>query len=436
MMGTNRIKPSPGFAGVVGIARLLIHLAMGAVLGAFLYSRFAGNSLPQQPATGTVPSQKPAASELSLDSVKISSESQRDIGIAVESVAVRNLQAILSATGTVSEDPGRIAHIRPLARGLIEKIYARLGDRVSAGDPLIEYDNVELGLAIGEFLSAKAELQRSLTDVEVKKKILERSKEMLREGAIARTTYDLREAECKDAEAKTAGCRATVAKITDQIRRFGWTDQDLADLPSKQVASGHSISHSLIKAPLSGVITSYHAAVGEVVEPSTELLAITDLSLLWVLADVFEKDLSHIRSGKAVLVQVASYPGKVFEGRITYAADAIDPRSRTAKVRCLVHNSSGLLKLGMFATIEIPMDQMSPVLAVPDSSIQQIEGRSVVFIRRSETEFQKREIQTGIVSRGYTEIRSGLKAGEPVVSQGSFVVKTAFLRSLIGGKEE
>jgi cobalt-zinc-cadmium efflux system membrane fusion protein len=367
--------------------------------------------------------------------VQISPESQRDVGIAVESAALRSLQGTLSATGTVTEDPGRVAHIRPLARGLVEKIYARLGDRVSAGDPLIEYDNIELGLAIGEYLSAQAEHQRSLTDLEVKKKVLARSKEMLREGAVAQTTHDLREAEYKDAEAKSVGAWATVEKIEEQIHRYGWTDRDLANLPSKQGASGHSITHSILKAPFSGVVTSFHAAESEVVEPTTELLAITDMSSLWVLADIYEKDLSHMRAGKAVRVRVASYPGKLFEGRITYTADVIDPKSRTAKVRCLVQNNSGLLKLEMFATVDIPVDQTSSVLAVPDSSIQQIEGRTVVFVRNSETEFQKREVRTGIQSQGYTEIRSGLKPGESAASQGSFVLKTAFLRHLFGEKE-
>jgi cobalt-zinc-cadmium efflux system membrane fusion protein len=81
------------------------------------------------------------------------------------------------------------------------------------------------------------------------------------------------------------------------------------------------------------------------------------------------------------------------------------------------------------------MDRIKSVLAVPDSAIQQIEGKSVVFVRNSETEFKKREVQTGIDIGGFTEIRSGLKALDPVVSQGSFVVKTAFLRSLIGEEE-
>jgi len=428
-MEQSKKKQNWSMAGIAFVA-----LVAGLVLGAFLYPKLAGTVQSPPPSSPASELGKAVESESSSDAVQIAPESQKEVGITVETVSPRNLRDTLSATGTVGEDPIRVAHIRPLARGLIEKAYVRLGDRVSKGDPLVEYDNIELGLAIGEYLSAQAELQRSLTDLEVRKTILDRGKEMLKVGAIARTAYDLREAEYKDAEAKTAGARATVAKIVEQIRRFGWTDQDLTNLPAKQRA-GHSISHSVLKAPSSGIITNYHASVGEVVEPSTELLAITDMSSLWVLADVFEKDLAHVQSGKAVQVRVASYPGKVFHGKITYVADTIEPKTRTAKVRCVVENNGGLLKLEMFATVEIPVDRSSSVLAVPDSAIQQIEGKPVVFVRSSEKEFKRHEVQTGIASGGYTEIRSGLKAGDMVATRGSFVIKTAFLRNLIGENE-
>jgi cobalt-zinc-cadmium efflux system membrane fusion protein len=429
MMETNH-KSQNGL--IAGAARFLIPLAMGVILGAFLYSRFAGTGTQRQPPTAGTHSDGATVPEATPNRVQITSEFQKELGIAVEAASERSLHQILTATGTVSEDPGRVSHIRPLARGLVEKAFARLGDRVSAGDPLVEYDNIELGVAIGEFLGARAALQQTLTDLEVKKTILDRSREMLRAGALARTTYDLREAEHKDAEAKALAARATTEKIEEQIHRYGWTDQDLANLPAKQ---GHSVTHSILKAPFSGVITSFHVVEGEVVEPSTELLAITDMSSLWVLADVLEKDLADVQPGKAVRVRVTSYPGKVFLGKINYVADAIDPKTRTAKARCLVQNGSGLLKLEMFATVEIPVARTIPVLAVPDSSIQQIEGKSVVFVRTLETEFEQREVQTGIASAGFTEIRSGLKAGEPVATGGSFIIKTAFLKNLIGEKE-
>ena len=435
-MEGNHVIQNPRFIRISGIAWLIIALAAGIGLGAFLHARLGGKSLSPQSSTEIVSeSSKPTDSEAPPDVVQISLESQRDVGITAEPAMVRSLQITLAATGIVSEDPSRVAHIRPLARGLVEKIYARLGDRVSAGAPLIEYDNIDLGLAIGEFLSARAELQRSLTDLEVRKKILERSREMLRVGAVAQTTHDLREAEVKDAEAKTDGTRATVAKIAEQIRRFGWTDREIENLSAEQPASGHAVSHSVLKAPFSGVVTSLHAVGSEVVGPETELLTITDLSSIWVLADVYEKDLAQIRIGKNVRVRVSSYPKEMFVGKIAYIADTLDPKSRTAKVRCLVRNESGMLKLEMFATIEIPVEQTAPVLAVPSSSLQQMEGRPVIFVKKSESEFQRREVQTGLESQGYTEIRSGLKPGEPVVAQGSFILKTTFLRHLIGEEE-
>lgn len=415
---------------IVGVA--VVALTAGLAIGVFFFPR--GTNPAPAAAGAPAESEKLAESEASPGTVEISSESQNEIGIVVEKAGSHNLRDTLSATGTVTEDPLRVAHIRPLARGLIEKSYVRLGDRVSKGDPLVEYDNIELGLALGEYQTAQAELQRSLTDLEVKKTILDRGKEMLKVGAIARTAYDLREAEYKDAEAKTEGARAAVEKVEEQIHRFGWTDQDLTSLRARH-GTGHSISHTVLKAPSAGIITNHHASVGEVVEPSTELLSITDMSSLWVLADVFEKDLSHVQTGKAVQVRVASYPGKIFQGRITYVADTIESKTRTAKVRCVVENNSGILKLEMFATVEIPVNRSNSVLAVPDSAIQQIDGKPVVFVRNSGTQFQKHEIQTGMASGGYTEIKSGLKEGDPVATQGSFVVKTAFLRNLIGENE-
>jgi cobalt-zinc-cadmium efflux system membrane fusion protein len=258
---------------------------------------------------------------------------------------------------------------------------------------------------------------------------------MSKVGAVAQTTHDLREAEVKDAEAKVSGARATVSKIAEQIRRFGWTEQDLAKLLVEQPPPGHNVSHSTLKAPFAGVVTSHHAVESEVVEQGTDLLAITDISTLWVLADVYEQDLSKVRTGQPVQVRVASYPGRTFAGKVTYVADVIDPKSRTAKVRCVVGNESGLLKLEMFATVVIPAGQTSPLLTVASSSIQQMDGRPVVFVRRSESEFQKRQVQTGVEYEGYTAISAGLKEGEPVVARGSFVVKTAFLRHLIGEDE-
>ncbi len=140
-------------AHLAGIARVLIPLAFGVALGAFLFSRFAGPGVPPHPSTVAAVTESPIE-PTAPNVVHISVESQKDVGIDVEAAADRGLHEILSATGSVSEDPSRVAHIRARARGVVEKAFARLGDRVSAGEPLVEYDNIELGIAIGEYLTA------------------------------------------------------------------------------------------------------------------------------------------------------------------------------------------------------------------------------------------------------------------------------------------
>jgi len=136
----------------------VIALAIGLILGAFLYSRIIGRASISQTPTVNVVAEQFVHEGILPDVVRISPGAQKEMGITVETATLRNLQDTLSATGTVREDPGLVAHIRPLARGLIEKTYVRLGDRVSGGEPLLEYDNIEMGLAVGEYQSVQAEL--------------------------------------------------------------------------------------------------------------------------------------------------------------------------------------------------------------------------------------------------------------------------------------
>ena len=439
-METYDVKKHEQVTRVSGLARLLIGLAlgMGIVLGAFLYPRLAGAPKGSNDAAEAKKDKEKEKDKEKgpADVVKISPEAQKDVGIGVEAAAVRRLQSSLATTGAVAEDPARIAHVRALARGLVEKAFVMLGDRVPAGSALVEYDNIELGLALGEFKAAQAELARCLTDLELRRKILERSRALLQVGALAQSTHDVREAEVKDGEAKVLAARAAVAKASEPVHIFGWTPEDLEKLPADQVGFQHRLSHTTLKAPFGGIVTFLHAVQSEVVEPGTDLVAISDMSSLWVQADIYEKDLTQIHSGTQVQVRVASYPKESFTGKITYVADVIDPKTRTAKVRCVVANDRGLLKPEMFANIEIPIGQTSPILTVPSSSIQQMDGHSVVFVRKGDGEFQKREVETGVESQGYMEIRSGLKAGDAVATRGSFMVKSEFLKHLFTEEEE
>lgn len=369
--------------------------------------------------------------------VVLDSAAQQNVGLRVETAQLRTVLQTIQTTGVVGPNETRVAHIRPLARGRIEKVHVRLGDRVRAGQPLLAYDNIELGELIGEYLSAVAALEKATAEAEVTKRSLERAQNLVELGAVARAEYERRNAEYKNALAAVNSQKAEIAKIEEKLHRFGLTDADLEKLNTPTHTQYHrEASHSVLRAPFDGIVIKADVAEGEVVETDRELFTIADLSTVWVQADVYEKDLAAIHKGQEVKVFVDAYPGETFVGKITYVSDFLDPKTRTAKVRCEVPNRDGRLKLEMFATIQIPTPKGQEVVVIPTSAVQQIDNQPVVFVRISDTQFQRREVQLGAQSDGWVEVKSGVKTGEVVVTQGSFYLKSTLLREQIGGGEE
>ena len=230
--------------------------------------------------------------------------------------------------------------------------------------------------------------------------------------------------------------RAELAKYEEKLHRYGLSDTEIDALHGPDHQQVHrTASHNMLRAPFAGIITRYELGEGELVQPDRELLTITDIDTVWVLADVYEKNLASIREGQEVQIVVATYPDRVFAGKITYIGDQIDPTSRSAKVRCVVQNQKHELKLEMFATVHIPTSERRRVLAIPGSSIQKIDGKTIAFVQIKETEFSSRELQVRAGQEGWVEVVSGLSPGEKVVADGSFYVKSQLQRDRIGGDE-
>lgn len=368
--------------------------------------------------------------------VMLDTAAQENIGLKLEAAQLRTVLQTIQTTGVVGPNETRVAHIRPLARGRIEKVYVRLGDRVRAGQPLLEYDNIELGELIGEYLSAVAALEKVNAEAEVTKRALERARNLVELGAVARAEYERRTAEYKNALASINSQKAAIARIEEKLHRFGLTDADVAQVANLRHTQYHrEASHSVLRAPFDGVVIKSDVAEGEVVETDRELFTIADLSTVWVQADVYEKDIAFVHEGQQVKVFVDAYPGQAFMGKTTYVSDFLDPKTRTAKVRCEVPNRDGRLKLEMFATVQIPMPMGREAVMVPATAVQQIDDKPVVFVNIGDSKFQKREVQLGTQSDGWIEVKSGVKAGELVVTQGSFYLKSTLLREQIGGEE-
>lgn len=423
----------------VSVTALLLAVSATAIitsLAMWLSFRQASSSTPAT-APGTQASgaaDAAHADDLPPGVVQLSSAAQQNAGLQTTRVATQLLPAAISLTGAVAPDEAQVAHVRPLARGLIEKVWVRPGDRVTRGQPLVTYDNIELGELVGQYLSASAALRQAQAELDVRRKALDRARELIRLEAIARQTLDLREAEFRNADAAVASARASVSRIEEQIHRFGLSDDALAQLTAAGGGAGphREASHSVLRAPIDGIVTKFDVAQGELVEPTRELFTISDLSSVWVLADVYEKDLAKVRTGTPVTVHVDAYPDRPFTGTITYISDLIDPATRSAKVRCVVANPDGALKLDMFARATVPTTDRRSTLVVPAAALQQVDGQSVLFVRESPTRFARRDVQTGVTAGDLVELLRGAAAGDEVVTAGSFYLKTALQRDRIG----
>ncbi|CBE68953.1 MAG: efflux RND transporter periplasmic adaptor subunit [Candidatus Methylomirabilis oxygeniifera] len=392
-------------------------------------------------ACSRAPEQKPAApaSKPEPDTVTISTEAQVRFGFAVARPQRITPVRFIEATAAIAPDPARVSHIAPIAKGRIERVYVQVGDAVNQGTPLFGYDNIELGEAIGDYRGELAELQKDLALMEHHREMWERAKLLLEKEAIARKEVHIRETEYLVEKAAVESRYARIARAREKLIRFGMTNEQIEGLVNRQErALPPETSHTIVRAPISGVIIKREGAPGEVVGPEKELLAIADLTSIWTLVDIYEKDLGQVRRGTAAEINVEAYPGETFRGTISYVSDLLDPDTRTAKARVEIPNPQRKLKLGMFATVRLRArvaDGTEAVTAIPSTAIQQIDGQPSVFVKLNPTTFQRRKVKLGPASGDLVEIAEGLKEDEQLVTTGSFTLKSEFLKEQLAQGE-
>jgi cobalt-zinc-cadmium efflux system membrane fusion protein len=344
---------------------------------------------------------------------------QKNVGLQVAPVRIVQLSEYLQVTGTVQPVDSRVSQVRSLARGRLQDVLAKVGDRVRQGQELARIDNQEAGELTAQFASARAELQRLRVLLTLQSKQVERNRRLSEIGAAPTKDYEQSRAEYQALEENARAQEGIISGLSTRLRRFGGGNTD----PNAPVITA-------IAAPFDGVVIKAAASPGGVVDSGTELFTVADISRVWVQAEVYEKDLGRIQVGQSAIIHVDTYPDEPFGGKVTYISDVLDPQTRTAKIRCEVRNSKVLLKLDMFATVQLPTTFRRQALAVPVGAIQQLDSKTVVFVRRGATQFEVREITAGKTVNGQVEILSGLREGEPVATVGAF-----HLKSIIAGKE-
>jgi len=339
-----------------------------------------------------------------VGSVKMTPEMQKQNGVAVATVKKQRMAGVISVTGKVEANADKIAHVSPRISGKIVAVRASLGDSVSAGQALATLDSVELGEALGRYHQSKTKLVLAQSNMDRVKGLVDKKIAARKDIFQAETDYKMAQTELH-------------------------TDEERLSLYGVSVSGLKGDNHKRpllpVKSPISGIITEKHAIAGELSDPSKSLYTVADLSNVWVMVDINEKDLAKVRRGQTAIVSIGAFPDLKLKGRITYIADLVDQATRTVKARIEVSNPGRKLKPEMFATVELALaPASSTVLAVPEDALQDLDGKKVVFVAENETEFAARPVQAGRISAGMVEIVSGLKEGENYAIKGSFILKS------------
>jgi len=345
-----------------------------------------------------------------IKTVKMASDVQQKTGVIVAAAGMKRLGGMITATGKVEANADRIAHVSPRISGKIVAVRVSLGDSVSAGQPLATLDSVELGEALNRYHLSKTKLALAQSNMDRIKTLVEKKIAARKDILLAETDYKIAQTELHTDE--------------ERLSLYGVSVSDLKSDKKPLLP---------VRSPIGGIITEKHAIVGELADPSKSLYTVADLSSVWVLVDINEKDLSKVHKGQAAIVSVGAFPDLKLKGRITYLADLVDETTRTVKARVEVANPGRKLKPEMFATVELTLPATAPpVLAVPEDAIQDLEGKKTLFVTKDGTEFTPRVVESGLASGGMVEITAGLKEGERYAVKGGFLLKSELKKGELG----
>ena len=371
-----------------------------------------------------------AKPKLPTNHYAMTQDAQQNIQLTTAVVQQEEITKTLRVTGTVGPEQGRVAHVFPLAQGVVRSISVTIGSRVRAGQSLLRYDNVELGTLTGEHRSLLGSLERAQAQQNVSAKNLARAENLLKVEAISQREYELRRAEKEQADAGVNSARSELAASEEKLHRFGLTEDQIRAISTG--ATHRTSSLNDVRAPISGVISKYEVAQGELIGPDKEIFTVVDPSIVWVLADIYEKDLGAVPQHGVCSVKLAAFPNETFQGRVEYISESLDPQSRTAKLRCVLPNKDNRIRLDMFAELDIPTTRKEMTLTVPNTAVQEINDQPVVFVQRGPEDFEKQIVKLGFKGDQNTEILDGLKAGERVVTNGTLQLKFEAMRGTLG----
>jgi membrane fusion protein, heavy metal efflux system len=321
--------------------------------------------------------------------------------IAVETIAEHQVPRTLTVAGKVQFDEDRLAHVLAPLAGQVVDLHVKVGDVVRKGQPLCAISSRDATAVVGEH-------SESHKDLELSEKTAAMTQDLFDHEAASKIAL-------QQAQSDLAKARARVARNDQALRLLGLQSEADIDRFDGRV---------LVVSPIAGAIIERHVTDGQFVQAdSMPIIAVADASTVWVMGDVFERDLHLVTAGDEATITTTAYPGESFTGRVNYVSDVIDPTTRTAKVRGSVPNPRSRLKPEMFASIALGVGASSPTLTVPASAVFTENGHSWVYVSTRAGHFARRSIEVDQDEGADRRVLNGLRPGDRVVTGGALLLR-------------
>ncbi len=314
--------------------------------------------------------------------------------------------------------PERLYHVVPWVSGVVRQVYKHLGEQVKNGDLLAILSSRELAAAKAQYVTADSLLRLADTN-------LQRETKLYKENITAKRNY----LKAKQEQAEMSIKRKAAKQ---QLLALGLSETSISAVLQDV---NKDLTRYELRAPADGVIIDKHAVYGELITTDTRSFTIADLSEIWVNLTVYQKDLALIHLGQPVRVG-SRFGGAETEaaavGTLSWMSPTLDEKTRSATARVVLENADGRWRPGMFVSGNVVIAEHDAALVIPLSALQTLEGKTVVFVRHEDGDFEPQPVQTGRRDFKNVEILQGLKPGQTYVSQNAFSLKAQLQKGEFG----
>jgi membrane fusion protein, heavy metal efflux system len=352
------------------------------------------------------------------DILTLSSSSIKEIDLAVLELSRVPVRGHLTLSAHVVANQDSEARVGSLVPGRVQKVFVRVGDKVKQGETVMTIEGLDVGAIKAGYLKAKAAYAYAQS-------ALDRQKKLFEQNAGSQKALLETQAECEKALAEF---RAE----DKRIHSVGLTDE----LAINAANDEHTPGTLPIRSPINGIVAERNVVIGQFVDATSTAFTILNTRSVWVDAQAYERDLPRIAGSGPVAFEVEARPDHRYMGKIIFVGSTVDERTRTTTVRAEFRNPDLSLKPHMFGELVIPISSSGEGFVIPRESVVKEGGKEFVFVQRSDTTFECRDVVAGAMADNGIEIVSGLQVGERVVTRGTFYLRSELKKEEIKGDED